>query len=82
MVEGFPDLFAYVGEDEWGSGVVGLKQATTAAGHIPLVAIESHRDRLESNNVRIQLEGQARRFGKTIRLVRYVPTEVVLEIGE
>jgi len=33
-------LYAWVGEDELGSGVVGLKQAWTRAGAVPLVAVD------------------------------------------
>lgn len=38
--------FAWVGEDELGSGEVGLKRGYVPAGLIPLVAIERHGDRM------------------------------------
>lgn len=75
-------LLAFVGEDELGSGVVGLKQGLAPAGYIPLVAIESHADRLEK--IKPQMEAQARMYGKRIRLVRFIFAEVLYatEAGE
>lgn len=33
-------IYAWVGEDEFGSGEIGLKQAIVPAGVIPMVAIK------------------------------------------
>ena len=63
------ELWAWIGEDEFGSGVVGLKQARTAAGYVALVATE--RDKIDRPIIRAQLQHQARTFGKTIRLARF-----------
>lgn len=65
------ELIAWVGEDELGSGKIGIKQAMVPAGMIPLAAIGDHWDRLTSNNVLQGLQAQANHFGKTIRLCRF-----------
>jgi len=68
-------LFAWVGEDEFGSGEIGLKQAHVPAGLIPLVAVRQ--DKVEK--LWPQLEAQARRYGKRIRLVRFRFDAVIRE---
>jgi hypothetical protein len=73
------ELYAWVGEDELGSGELGLKQGAVPAGVIPLVAID--RTKIDRPDLRLQLLMQARRYGKTIRLVRFVFAEQVLSIG-
>ena len=72
------ELYAYVGEDEHGSGEVGLKAGVARAGVIPLVATK--REKLDRDEFREQLQAQADAFGKTIRLVRWAPVEQVLVI--
>ena len=62
-------LYAWIGEDEFGSGVVGIKQARVPAGLIPLVAIE--RDKIDRPNIRAVLRRQAEAYGVTIRLVSF-----------
>ncbi len=69
------ELYAYVGLDENGSGAYGLKQGLVPAGLIALVAID--RDKVETWLP--QLEQQAKRYGKKIRLCRFVFAEVVHE---
>lgn len=69
------ELYAWVGEDELGSGEIGLKQGNVPAGNIPLVAIR--RDKVEK--LYPQMEAQATRYGKKIRLVRFTYAEVVRE---
>jgi hypothetical protein len=76
----FPDLFAYVGEDELGSGVIGLKAAMAPAGFVPLVAIESHREKLTRDSVVAQLQAQADKYRKPIRFVRYIAVQEVATI--
>jgi hypothetical protein len=66
-------LFAYLGEDELGSGEVGLKQASVPAGIIPMVAVE--REKMEKYFP--QLEEQARAYGKRIYLCRFELVEVL-----
>jgi hypothetical protein len=72
------ELYAWVGEDELGSGEVGLKQGYTWSGIIPLVAVR--RDKIDTPDLRAQLGAQAARYGKTIRLVRFQEVETVKEI--
>jgi hypothetical protein len=69
------ELFAYLGEDELGSGDVGLKQARVPAGIIPMVAVR--RDKMEKYFE--QLEDQARLHGKRIYLCRFELVEVIRE---
>jgi hypothetical protein len=68
-------LFAWLGEDEFGSGEIGLKQAQVPAGLIPIVAI--HREKLEKYWA--QAEAQAATYGKRIYLCRFELVEVLLE---
>lgn len=70
------ELYAWVGEDELGSGRIGLKQAAVPAGMIPMVAID--RAKIDRPDIRLQLFMQTRRYGKTIRLCRFVFAEEVL----
>lgn len=69
------ELFAYLGEDELGSGEVGLKQGVVAAGTIALVAIR--RDKIEK--LFDQMERQAQAYGKRIYLCRFELAEVLRE---
>lgn len=73
-----PDLYAWIGLDEFGSGRVGLKQGHVPAGTIALVAMDYDRAKLE--RVAPQLQQQANQFGVTIRLARFTFAEDVLEL--
>ena len=68
-------LYAWIGEDELGSGRVGIKQAMVPAGMVPLVAMDYHLDRLAK--LLPAMERQAKTHGKKIRLVKFVITEEV-----
>ena len=70
-------IYAWVGEDEHGSGRVGLKQGMTPAGMIPLAAMDYHLDRLAG--MLPAMEAQAARYGKKIRLCKFVLAEVAAE---
>ncbi len=72
------ELFAWLGEDEFGSGEIGLKQGVVPAGRIPVVAI--HRDKVEK--YWSQAEAQASRYGKRIYLCRFMLVEVVKQTRE
>lgn len=72
-------LVAWLGEDEYGSGKIGLKQGLTPAGLIPLAAILEHRDRMD--NLKRQLERQAKGSGKRIYLVRFEAVEILDATG-
>ena len=62
-------LFAWVGEDEMGSGEIGLKQGMTPVGLIPLVAVRE--DRMSQDFIVEAMKRQAREYGKKIRLCRF-----------
>jgi hypothetical protein len=70
-------LYAWIGEDELGSGRIGLKQGVVPAGLIPMVAMDYHREKLEK--LAPQMEMQAQRYGKKIRLARFKFDAVVGE---
>ena len=65
-------IYAWVGEDELGSGRVGLKQGMVPAGMIPLVAMDYHLDRLAK--LLPHMEAQAKASGKKLRLMKFVAT--------
>jgi hypothetical protein len=70
-------IYAWVGEDELGSGKVGIKQAMVPAGMIPLAAMSYHLDRLAK--LLPVMEAQAMASGKKIRLVKFIAVEVAAE---
>lgn len=78
MQENVIELYAWIGEDELGSGEVGLKQALVPAGCIPLVSIK--RDKIDREYILQQLRSQAARHRKTIKLVRFVMAEEIKAI--
>jgi hypothetical protein len=72
------DLYAWIGEDEFGSGRVGLKQGDVPAGRIALVAMDYDLAKLE--RLAPQLQAQADQFGQTIRLARFAFAEDVVTL--
>jgi hypothetical protein len=74
---GEPDLLAWIGEDEHGSGRIGIKQARVLAGMIPIVGVADDKTKLTWPAIREQMQRQADAFGKTIRLVRYEAVEEI-----
>lgn len=72
------ELFAWLGEDELGSGEIGIKQALVPAGMIPLVA--TRMSKMSRDDLRHAMQRMASQYGKTVRLVRFVFEEVVLEV--
>jgi hypothetical protein len=73
------ELFAWVGEDEFGSSKIGLKQAMVPAGLIPIVAIA--RGKVDREFIALQMEQQARAYGKQISLCRFTLAEVLKTVG-
>jgi hypothetical protein len=49
-------LYAWIGEDEFGSGEIGLKRGLVPAGIIPLVTMDYDLHKLERPAVRSQME--------------------------
>ncbi len=64
-------LYAWVGEDELGSGRIGLKQGLVPAGFIPLVTMDYDAQKIMRGAIRLAMEQQAKMYGKKIRLVRF-----------
>lgn len=69
-------LWAWVGEDELGSGEVGLKQGLCPAGFIPLVACVP--GKMNQEYILTQMRAQSQVGGKVIRLVRFTFEEVLV----
>lgn len=63
-------IYAWVGEDEHGSGETGIKQGLVPTGLIPLVSCEHFK--LNRDAIREQFQRQANQYGRTIRLCRFV----------
>lgn len=73
------ELYAWLGEDERGSGEIGLKQAMCPAGCIPMVAVKL--PKMQQDYIRKQLDSQGKAFGKCITLCRFKFDDVVEEVG-
>lgn len=72
-----PDLLAYIGEDEFERGYVGIKQAMVPAGFIPIVAVEQDQEKITRPHIIEGLQQQVNVFHKPIRLIRYVAVEEI-----
>lgn len=70
-------LYAWVGEDELGSGEIGLKQGMVPAGFIPLVA--TTREKIDRGAIESMLQVQSATYGKKISLVKFIFAEVLKE---
>jgi hypothetical protein len=74
------ELFAWLGEDEMGSGEIGIKQAMVPAGMIPIVSTNCQK--VDRDFIKQQMDMQGKRFGKKIRLCKFVFEEVIVEVGQ
>lgn len=74
------ELFAWVGEDEFGSGKIGIKQALVPAGMIPMVAIEQ--SKMDQDYIRNGMDIQGKTYGKKILLCRFKFDGIVREVGQ
>lgn len=72
------ELLAWIGEDERGSEIIGIKQGLVPAGLIPLVAIGEHADRMTRDYLVEGMQAQTDTWGKRIFLARFKFVEVVL----
>lgn len=72
-------LFAWLGEDELGSGEIGLKAASCPAGIIPMAATK--RAKMENSFIELQLALQQDTYGKRIALVRFAAVEIIKNAG-
>lgn len=68
-------IYAWVGEDELGSGRIGIKQALCPAGYVPLAAMDYDLEKLK--RLKPGLEAQASLYGKKIRLCRFDLVDIV-----
>lgn len=68
-------LYAWIGEDEHGSGEIGIKQSLVPAGLIPMAAIK--REKMERHWAAAEMQAAA--YGKRIRLCRYAFAEILKE---
>ena len=73
-------LYAWVGEDELGNGIVGLKQYLDHGVPVPFVVIEAHLDRATRLDVVAALQEQANDYGVTIRLVEFIESATTITI--
>lgn len=71
------ELFGWLGEDELGSGEIGLKRGLVPAGDIPMVVVG--RDLWKLKKYWPQAEAQAAHCGKRIYLCRFDLAQVVRE---
>ncbi len=76
--EKIPDVFVWMGEDELGSGEVGIKQGLTSCGLIPLVSVSQ--EKIGQDKIKNQMELQSKSYGKIIHLIRFVAQEVVITV--
>jgi hypothetical protein len=74
------ELFAWLGEDELGSGIVGIKQGLVPAGCIPLVATTE--GKMKRGDLLVQLNNASAQYGKRIYLCRFKFEAVVWETPE
>lgn len=72
------ECYAWIGEDEFGSGVVGIKGAYVAAGYVPLVSIDRYK--LETEDIVEQMQAVVNSSGKPRLLVRLVMIEEVKSV--
>jgi hypothetical protein len=77
---GEPDLVAWIGEDEFGSGKIGIKQGLVPAGAIPIVAVLDDKHKIAGQHVVTQMQLQADVHKKVIRLVRYEAVEELIVV--
>jgi hypothetical protein len=69
------ELYAWVGEDELGSGAMGLKQGMVPAGCVPLVSI--HYAKLHTDDLMAQGRKIVDEYGHARYLCRFVFDAVV-----
>jgi hypothetical protein len=72
------ELYAWVGEDELGSGEYGLKAAIVPAGYIPIVATSEAK--VDQPYIQDQMRVIAEQFDKPRYLVRFTFAGVVRSI--
>lgn len=69
------DLYAWIGEDEFKAGSIGLKQGLVPAGLIPMVSVSKEK----LDKYWQQAEDQARIYGRRIYLAKFSLVEILEE---
>lgn len=78
-----PVIIAWVGEDEFGSGQVGIKRGFYGNGQPFVMALTEEQDgllKLSDPNIRDGLQGMVNHYGKPVRLMRFEAVEELLVI--
>jgi hypothetical protein len=73
------ELFAWVGEDELGSGIIGIKQAVVPAGTIPIVATTL--EKVNQEYISQAMDAMGKLYGKKIMLCKFKFDAVISEVG-
>lgn len=77
------EIYAWVGEDELGSGEVGIKNVgINKVTHIEPLTLCIHRERMHQllrPDIVAAMALQQRQYGKKIRLVRFIEAETIME---
>lgn len=63
------ELYAWVGEDEFGSGEYGIKQGFVPAGLVPLVTV--HKEKIKTKDLLIQSAKMVRVYNKPRYLCKF-----------
>jgi len=71
-------LYAWLGEDELGSGEIGIKRGRVPAGDIPLVAVDEEK----MGNLSEQLDAMGKHFNRRISLCKFKFDGVIKEVGK
>lgn len=74
------ELYAWIGEDEYGGGEIGIKQAQIPAGIIPIVSTKL--SKVNQEFIKEAMNVQGKTFKKRIMLCKFVFEEVILEVGD
>jgi len=72
-------MYAWIGEDENGSGEIGIKQALVPAGMIPIAGI--HLNKIGQQYIKEAMDIQGKTYGKKICLCKFQFEEIVCEVG-
>jgi len=73
------ELFAWIGEDELGNGVIGIKQAVVPAGTIPIVATTLNK--VNQEYLTQSLDAMGKKYGKKIFLCKFKFDSIISEVG-
>lgn len=72
-------MYAWIGEDENGSGELGIKQALVPAGMIPIAGI--HLNKIEQQFIKEAMDNQGKTYGKKICLCKFQFEKILCEVG-